>query len=220
MLIANRNGMVVSKLDLQLFRGLVDGSITGDITAEMLNGITQIKSAGNRGIFAGTTITSIEIPTTCTAIGTYAFQNCGQLRSIVVPGTVSAIPDHMLCYCTSLTSVVLGEGITGFGTLNSGGWVFEGCTSLHEVVFPDSISNYSSYQCFQNSSVTHVTFGTGCTAINGKFFENSRYVVDVTFRGMSMAAVQGMADYPWQLNQHSGRTITFHCTDGDFTLTT
>lgn len=126
----------------------------------------------------------------------------------------------MVSYCTSLTSVVLNEGITGFGTLNNGGWVFENCTSLREVVFPDSISNYSSYQCFQTSGVTHVTIGTGCTAIRDTFFANSRNVVDVTFRGLTMTAVQEMAGYPWGLSQYSGRTVTFHCTDGDFTLAT
>lgn len=209
-----------NRLDLPLFRGLVDGSISGDITADMLYGITKIRSIRGQGLFASTDITSIEIPTTCTTIETYTFFDCHSLRYAIIPGTITLIPDHMLAYCTSLTSVVLGEGITGFATLNDGGWVFEQCDSLREVVFPDSITNYSSFDCFQNSGVTHVTFGSACTAICNGFFGNARRVVDVTFRGLSMADVQEMADYPWRLNQYSGKTITFHCTDGDFTLST
>lgn len=223
MMIATRESFAVrrgSQLDLTLFRSLVDGSISGDITAEMLDGITQIRGVNGRGIFAQTGITSIEIPTTCTSISSYAFYYCRALKSIVVPGTVRLIPDHMVGYCTSLTSVVLGGGITGFSGASGGGWAFEACTNLRQVVFPDSIANYSSLQCFQSSGVTSVIFGAGCSAINAQFFGNSRYVVDVTFRGLSMAAVQEMSGYPWKLNQYSGRSITFHCTDGDFVLTT
>lgn len=225
MMIANRESFAVrrgSQLDFTLFRSLVDGSISGDITAEMLDGITKLNSVrANGSPFSNTTnITSIELPPSCTSVPPYAFYSCTRLRSAVIPGTVRTIPNHFFSYCTALTSVVLGEGITGFTGQSGGGWAFEACNNLKQVVFPDSIANYSSYQCFQSSGVTHVTFGTGCSAIAAVFFGNSRYVVDVTFRGLSMAAVQEMANYPWKLNQYSGRTVTFHCTDGDFVFTT
>lgn len=224
MLIASRNGMLTfgKRLDFTLFKGLIDGSISGDITVDMLDGITSIRAPRSSGsCFTGcANITSIHIPTSCASIASYGFSYCSNLASAIIPGSVKLLPDHLFHYCRNLTSVVLGEGITGFTGATGGGWVFESCTNLKQVVFPDSIIDYTSYQCFQGAGVTNVVFGLGCASINYKFFSNTNKVTDITFRGLTMADVQAMANYPWSLDQYTGRTITFHCTDGDFTFLT
>lgn len=223
MMIASRNGMITfgKRLDFTLFRGLIDGSISGDITVDMLDGITSIRTPRSGSCFTGcANITSIHIPTSCTSIASYGFSYCSNLALAIIPGSVKLLPDHLFHYCKKLTSVVLGEGITGFTGATGGGWVFEACTNLKQVVFPDSIIDYTSYQCFQSAGVTHVVFGQGCASINSKFFGNTNKVTDITFRGLTLAEVQAMTDYPWGLNQYTGRTVTFHCTDGDFTFST
>ena len=62
------------------FKALVDDSLT-EVTAEMLDGITKIRS--------------------------YAFYYCTRLSSITIPNSVTRISSNAFGYCTSLTSVTV-----------------------------------------------------------------------------------------------------------------
>ena len=77
----------------------------------------------------------VSIPDSVTAIGVYAFANCG-LIDVSVPATVTSIGGGAFCYCTWLRSAVVPDGITAIGD-----WTFNFCTALEDVSLPDSLES-------------------------------------------------------------------------------
>ena len=68
-------------------------------------------------------------------IDDFAFSGCSSLTSIAIPSSVTAIGYMTFCYCSSLTSIVIPEGVTEIG-----GGAFADCTSLTSVVIPSSVT--------------------------------------------------------------------------------
>lgn len=50
-----------------------------------------------------------------TAIGRFAFYECGELLSATIPNSVTSIGDYAFFGCASLTSVTIGNGVTSIG---------------------------------------------------------------------------------------------------------
>ena len=62
------------------------------------------------------TLTSVEIPSSVTSIGTYAFQGCTSLTSVEIPSSVTSIGTFAFQSCTSLTSIEIPSSVTSIGT--------------------------------------------------------------------------------------------------------
>ena len=52
-------------------------------------------------------MTSIEMPSSVTSIGDYAFRGCSNLTSIEMSTSVTSIGDRAFYGCSSLTSIVI-----------------------------------------------------------------------------------------------------------------
>lgn len=107
------------------------------------------------------------IPSSVTAIGDYAFDNCASLTSIDIPNSVTSIGDRSFIGCTELTNVRFSNTLNTIGdcafafcfklpnlnipssvrTIESA--AFYRCTGLTSVVIPDSaiIEEYAFWQC-------------------------------------------------------------------------
>ncbi len=81
------------------------------------------------GAFAGSSITSITIPSTVTSIGNWAFNGCSSLAFATIPNTVTSIDTGVFLNCISLSSITIPNSVT-----NIGGTAFSGCSSLTSVV--------------------------------------------------------------------------------------
>lgn len=83
-----------------------------EVTAEMLDGITKIRSYAFRDCRS---LRSVTIPNSVTSIGDSAFRNCSSLTSITIPNNVTSIRDSAFSQCTSLTSVTIPNSVTSIG---------------------------------------------------------------------------------------------------------
>ena len=115
-----------------------------------------VKAIGEKA-FYGSKIVSIEIPSSVTEIGKYAFdksskltyvylseglqtigpgafQRCEKLRNITIPSTVTSISWQAFWSCTSLESITIPEGITSISANIVGG-----CTNLKTIYLPNSV---------------------------------------------------------------------------------
>ena len=79
------------------FKALVDGSLT-EVTAEMLDGITKIRSYA---FSYCTRLSSVTIPNSVTSIGVSAFQNCTSLTSVTVKSSIPPSLDTDVFYNTN-----------------------------------------------------------------------------------------------------------------------
>ena len=101
-------------------------------------------------------LTSFEIPAHITEIGKNAFKGATSLASITLGDTITTVGESAFADCSSLASVTLGKNITSIGTkafqnagltsvsipanytvsvFATGGYIFDGCTSLVTVTF-------------------------------------------------------------------------------------
>ena len=60
-------------------------------------------------------MTSIEIPSSVTSIGNYAFSGCSGLTSIGIPSRVTSIGVYAFSECYSLTSIEIPSSVTSIG---------------------------------------------------------------------------------------------------------
>ncbi|MBQ3115418.1 MAG: leucine-rich repeat domain-containing protein [Clostridia bacterium] len=97
--------------------------------------VTKIGDAFN----GNKTLTSIEIPSTITAIGYYAFYGCTSLTSIKIPNSVTAIGGQAFFNCASLTSIKIPASVTYVADL-----AFANCNNL-ETIYCEAESQPSGW---------------------------------------------------------------------------
>ena len=85
------------------------------------------------------TFTYDQMTYSVTAIGTSAFENCTELRSITLPNTLQSIGQDAFYGCSKLTSVNLPEGLTGIGLR-----AFRGC-AMSSVTIPSTVTSMGNY---------------------------------------------------------------------------
>ena len=142
------------------------------------------------GLFAGSGLRTISIPSTVTGIGAYAFSNCNKLTTvnlneglttigtnvfsddselteIVIPNGVTVINDYTFYNCTSLEKAVLPERTTSINTN-----AFRACTSLEEINIPESVTTIGTYAFYDCTSLKEIIIPDGVTTIGNYAFYN------------------------------------------------
>ena len=62
-------------------------------------------------VFQSHSISSIEIPSSVTKIGRYAFQNCKYIKSIILPNKIASIGDYAFSGCESLEEIIVPASV-------------------------------------------------------------------------------------------------------------
>ncbi len=75
--------------------------------------------------FNGEEVTSVEIPSYITSIGSFAFEGITSLVSVYIPASVQSIGEMAFFGCYSLESITIPNSVTNIGQL-----AFSQCTSL------------------------------------------------------------------------------------------
>ena len=98
------------------------------VTVVVGEGITRLGAY----MLAGSTVTSVSLPSTLTDVDTQALNGCRYLTGITFPDGVKTIGEQALSNCTSLTSVTLPASVETIGDR-----AFMGCTMLASVTIPE-----------------------------------------------------------------------------------
>ena len=116
----------------------------------------------------------------------------------------------------SVAEVTIGTNVTSIGdpTSQFADSTFRGCTSLVSVVIPSTVTSIGGYSFDGCPSLTHITIPKSVTSIQIAAFVRCPALMNVKFEGRTMAQVQAMYFYNWNLP--SGCVI--HCTDGNITI--
>ena len=151
--------------------------IQGDIPASWKNSDTSLKG--------------LVIGTSCTSIGSNAFNDCSGLTGdLVIPDSVTTIEDFAFAQCTGLTSLTIGNGITSIGT-----YAFGFCTNITgPLVIPNSVTSIGSYSFFYNSNVTTAYLAPPLANVGSQAFYYSGlttvYAKDAVANGWTLGAGQ------------------------------
>ena len=139
-------------------------------------------------------------------IDLWAFHNCSSLRSVEIPSSVTTIGAYAFDGCRGLKSVTFGENsqLTSIGS-----YAFRGCNGLKRVFIGDieawcsidfygTESNplYYAHNLYLNGElVTELEIPDGVTSIGSSAFENCSGLISVTFGENSQLASIGSSAF-------------------------
>lgn len=131
---------------------------TGLTTIEIPSSVTAI----NAQAFSNSGLTAITLPTSLTSLAGAVFAGCPNIKSIEIPSQVTIINSYTFNGCTALETVVLGDGVTSIEDN-----AFNGCVNLKEINIPANVTTINK------------TAFTGCTGYS--VFINSKSLVEKNY---------------------------------------
>lgn len=125
-----------------------------------------VTAIGVRAFGGNRELSSVVLSNSITTIGEETFLGCRALRSIVIPNSVTAINSRAFDGC-GLTSVTFGSGLQTIG------WSAFSGNSLTSINFPAGLRRIQSF-AFDNNSLTSVSLPVGLTSIGESAFRNNQ----------------------------------------------
>ena len=160
----NSNTLVNFGYSLSNYFGLTNEFVLGE----------EVKSIGNNA-FAGTSATSINIPSGVRSIGDRAFYNCKKLSSINIPNNVSSIGEKTFYGCTGLVSIQVDRDNTTYDSRENcnaliktaDNTLLNGCQNT---VIPNSVTSIGNSAFYQCSGITSISIPNSVIAIGDSAF--------------------------------------------------
>ena len=123
--------------------------------------------------FAGTSISSIQIPASVTTIGVMlgnivgtgrSFANCLKLESVTFMGTPTDMNGYTFSGCTALEEITFNSA---FASIEKG--MFEGCTSLTSFTIPSTVAVVES-RAFYGTGISTINIPASVNVVEGGAF--------------------------------------------------
>lgn len=118
-----------------------------------------------KGMFSGSGITGISIPTSVKSIEAEAFDSCHYLTSVNIPSSVTTIEGGAFHHCSRLTNVVMTDSVTSIGDRS-----FEECKSLTSVTMSKSVKTLETAVFSGCEKLTDITLPDGVVSIGANAF--------------------------------------------------
>lgn len=126
------------------------------------------------GVFQGTSISVIDLPTELKFLGKEAFQNCKSLTHIDIPNGIKIIPESCFFGCTALKKIVLPDDLTTIKTD-----AFYG-TGLEQVDIPPSCTEIERGAFSGCNKLSQILLHEGLAKIGESAFENCKSLFAIT----------------------------------------
>ena len=136
-----------------------------------------VTTIGNAA-FRDSSVTSVTIPDSVTAIHDCAFENCSELTNISIPNSVTYIGFSAFAHCTSLKSITLPSSLSFIS-----GSLFSGCSQLTTIHIPDSVPSIQSYAFYHCRNLETIRIPVSVTLIETDAFAGCPSSMTVTYSG-------------------------------------
>lgn len=137
----------------------------------------------------GEEIKDLEIPSTVTSIGDYAFEGCFDLTSVSIPNSVTAIGNCAFQGCKGMKSASMGNSIATIGS-----WAFFDCSGLENLTLPNSVTTIN-VGAFKNcSGMKSVNIPNALTTIEQEVFNGCSSLMSIDIPS-SITAIKNYAFY-------------------------
>jgi hypothetical protein len=198
-------GNGVTSIDTYAF-----GDCTSLTSITIGNGVTSI---GYSAFEDCTGLTTIKIGGSVTSIDSTAFEDCTSLMNITIPDSVTCVNYHTFedtAYYNDETKwengkvlyignhlVKAKDTLSGNYEIRKGtkvisDYAFFGCTSLTEIIIPDSVVTIGNQAFYGCSCLLSVSLGNGVKTIGSQAFSNCKSLKDVNL-GNNITTIGGGA---------------------------
>lgn len=120
-------------------------------------------------------IKSITIESGATSIGSYAFEDCPNLRNVTIPEKIKSIGACAFLHCKVLSGVNIPDSVTTLGS-----HAFYGCTDLLTVEIGNGIKKIEEYTFFECEYMQSLTLSEGLEEIGDYAFSYCRMLPSLT----------------------------------------
>lgn len=153
-------------------------SATTELTAEDLQGVTDIRSYG---FYRAKELKQVTIPNSVTKINSYAFGGCSALTSIHIPKSVVQMHGYAFQGCSSLASVTFDKESP---LISIPDYAFQNGSKIPSIALPDNIKTIGSGAFRSCTGLSSVSVGASVTHINSYAFYDckalKRFVLKTT----------------------------------------
>lgn len=125
--------------------------------------------------FRNSSVETLIVPESVTAIESYAFSYCSTLKKVMLPSCITAIPGSAFYNCTSLQDTGINYGITSIGSS-----AYSGCSALTSVEFPETLKSIG-YAAFRDcTSLADFNYPVNVTSAGGSIFSGDPKIREIT----------------------------------------
>ncbi len=154
--------------------GVRDGATPTDVTLPTtFNGLTVTGTSGS-ALADCTSLTSVVVPDSYTAVGNLTFSGCTSLKSVVLPSNLTNLGSSMFNNCSSLESVTLPYFLV---TIQDS--AFSGTSALKSIELPSSVVSMGN-NAFAGSGITSITLPSGVTNVAKGAFSGCQNLETIT----------------------------------------
>ena len=156
----------LSVLDLSEAKIIKGGSFYYSPNGSYDEYYTTDDAIGSYAFYECCELKSLKLPSGVTEIGSFAFKYCSRLTSLTLPSGVTEIGVAAF-YCSGLTSLIIPPGVTEIGDL-----VFKDCTDLTSLSLPSGVTEIGSSAFEDCIGLTSLTLPSSVTEIGSSAFED------------------------------------------------
>lgn len=120
-------------------------------------------------------LNTVEIPSSVTSIGANSFDGCSELTSLAIPSSVTNIGAYAFRYCSKLASVDIPSAVT---VIEKG--TFSYCTSLDTLAIPSSVSKIGAYAFTNCTKLTSAVIPSSVDTIGAHAFDHCTGITSVS----------------------------------------
>ena len=131
-----------------------------------------------------TTFNELQYFTGLATIDNHAFNGCSSLTSISLPKSVTAIGDYAFNGCSNLTSVALPKNVTSIGN-----YAFNGCSNITAITFPENLTSIGQSAFGGWKSLTTITIPENVTSIGEDAFNGCSGLISVKVKNPTPVAI-------------------------------
>ena len=154
------------------------GGVAYELTPDAVSGGTVTLREGTLGVadrlFAYSSLTHIELPSSLRHVGERAFESCLELTSVNFPDGLESIGEWCFAGCTGLSEISLPASLAKIGTN-----AFNGCKGLSRVAY-DASRAEGEYLFNGCSGLTEVTLGESVRVLPSGIFSGCAALQTVT----------------------------------------
>lgn len=141
---------------------------------DLPNSISQIDDYA----FAGSGLTTIDLPNNITILGNGVFSICSKLESVTLPNSLTMIREGLFLACSSLKSVEIPNTVT---TIMRDG--FRDCSGLTSVTLSNNLSTIEKYAFYGCRKLGSISIPEKVLGINDFAFGYCKSLKEITLGG-------------------------------------